>query len=71
MIMKRCYWLLALWLGSMSAVAAPLLDMVDVQGIRENQLVGYGLVVGLSGTGDKSQTKFTSQSIKNMLSQFG
>ena len=69
--MKRCYWLLALWLGSMSAVAAPLLDMVDVQGIRENQLVGYGLVVGLSGTGDKSQTKFTSQSIKNMLSQFG
>ncbi|MGL5238225.1 MAG: flagellar basal body P-ring protein FlgI, partial [Plesiomonas shigelloides] len=55
----------------MSAVAAPLLDMVDVQGIRENQLVGYGLVVGLSGTGDKSQTKFTSQSIKNMLSQFG
>ncbi|MDT1011802.1 flagellar basal body P-ring protein FlgI [Plesiomonas shigelloides] len=69
--MKRCYWLLALWLGSMSVVAAPLLDMVDVQGIRENQLVGYGLVVGLSGTGDKSQTKFTSQSIKNMLSQFG
>ncbi|EMD1178569.1 flagellar basal body P-ring protein FlgI [Vibrio harveyi] len=51
--------------------ARPLLSIVDIKGIRENQLVGYGLVVGLSGTGDKSQTKFTQQSIKNMLSQFG
>ncbi|WP_438269850.1 flagellar basal body P-ring protein FlgI [Photobacterium sanguinicancri] len=53
------------------ASARPLLSLVDIQGIRENQLVGYGLVVGLSGTGDKNQTKFTSQSVKNMLSQFG
>lgn len=51
--------------------ARPLLSLVDIQGVRDNQLVGYGLVVGLSGTGDKSQTKFTSQSVKNMLSQFG
>lgn len=49
----------------------PLLDIVDVQGLRENQLVGYGLVVGLSGTGDRSQVRFTSQSMKNMLEQFG
>lgn len=48
-----------------------LLDIVDVQGIRENQLVGYGLVVGLSGTGDKNQVKFTGQSMANMLKQFG
>ncbi|NRD72011.1 flagellar basal body P-ring protein FlgI [Shewanella sp. VB17] len=48
-----------------------LMDIVDVQGIRENQLVGYGLVVGLSGTGDRSQVKFTSQSVVNMLKQFG
>ncbi|MBO2592992.1 flagellar basal body P-ring protein FlgI [Shewanella algae] len=48
-----------------------LLDMVDVQGIRENQLVGYGLVVGLDGTGDKNQVKFTGQSVVNMLKQFG
>ncbi|GIU48763.1 flagellar P-ring protein 1 [Shewanella sairae] len=47
------------------------MDIVDVQGIRENQLVGYGLVVGLDGTGDKNQVKFTSQSVVNMLKQFG
>lgn len=49
----------------------PLLDIVDVQGIRDNQLVGYGLVVGLSNTGDKSQVDFTTQSMTNMLKQFG
>ncbi|PJC86418.1 flagellar biosynthesis protein FlgI [Vibrio sp. HA2012] len=49
----------------------PLMDLVDVQGIRDNQLVGYGLVVGLDGNGDRNQVKFTSQSITNMLRQFG
>jgi flagellar P-ring protein precursor FlgI len=49
----------------------PLMDLVDVQGIRNNQLVGYGLVVGLDGDGDRNQVKFTSQSITNMLRQFG
>lgn len=49
----------------------PLMDLVDVQGIRDNQLVGYGLVVGLNGQGDKNQVHFTSQSITNMLRQFG
>ncbi|WP_299489590.1 flagellar basal body P-ring protein FlgI [uncultured Shewanella sp.] len=48
-----------------------LMDIVDVQGIRGNQLVGYGLVVGLNGTGDRTQVKFTSQSVVNMLKQFG
>lgn len=47
------------------------MDLVDVRGIRENQLVGYGLVVGLAGQGDRNQVKFTSQSITNMLRQFG
>ncbi|OED44720.1 flagellar biosynthesis protein FlgI [Endozoicomonas sp. (ex Bugula neritina AB1)] len=52
--------------------AARLLDMVDVQGVRGNQLVGYGLVVGLDGTGDKTrQTEFTAQSLNNMLRQLG
>lgn len=49
----------------------PIMDLVDVQGIRENQLVGYGLVVGLDGQGDRNQVKFTAQSITNMLRQFG
>ncbi|EKO3628116.1 flagellar basal body P-ring protein FlgI [Vibrio metschnikovii] len=48
-----------------------LMDLVNVQGIRQNQLVGYGLVVGLDGQGDRNQVKFTSQSITNMLRQFG
>lgn len=47
-------------------------DIASVAGVRGNQLVGYGLVVGLDGTGDQtSQAPFTIQSIKNMLSQFG
>ncbi|MGL5331466.1 MAG: lateral flagellar basal body P-ring FlgIL, partial [Aeromonas veronii] len=67
--------LLCLCLPLFSQAAAPakraLLDIADVQGLRTNQLVGYGLVVGLSGTGDKSQVKFTGQSMANMLKQFG
>ncbi len=49
--------------------AERLKDITDVAGVRPNQLVGYGLVVGLSGTGDKGG--FTSQTFKNMLAQFG
>lgn len=48
-----------------------LLDITDVQGLRKNQLVGYGLVVGLDGSGDKRQVLFTNQSMVNMLQQFG
>src|SRR5690554_7726675 len=51
--------------------AVPLMDLVDVEGIRENQLIGYGLVVGLDGTGDMNQVKFTSQSVTNLIQQFG
>jgi flagellar P-ring protein precursor FlgI len=46
-------------------------DVASVEGIRENQLFGYGLVVGLNGTGDKDQTKFTIQSLVNMLERLG
>ncbi len=47
-------------------------DIASIAGVRSNQLVGYGLVVGLDGTGDQtSQAPFTIQSIKNMLAQFG
>lgn len=56
---------------SQAEVSIPVMDLVDVQGIRENQLVGYGLVVGLDGQGDRNQVKFTSQSVTNMLRQFG
>jgi flagellar P-ring protein precursor FlgI len=47
-------------------------DLAAIAGVRSNQLVGYGLVVGLNGTGDQtSQAPFTVQSLKSMLSQFG
>jgi len=47
-------------------------DLASVAGVRGNQLVGYGLVVGLDGTGDQtSQAPFTIQSIRNMLTKFG
>jgi flagellar P-ring protein precursor FlgI len=54
------------------AQAERVKDLASVAGVRGNQLVGYGLVVGLDGTGDQtSQAPFTIQSIKNMLSTFG
>lgn len=55
----------------LSTMAVPLMDLVDIEGIRGNQLIGYGLVVGLDGTGDKNQVRFTSQSMANMIKQFG
>ena len=46
-------------------------DIAKIQGVRSNQLLGYGLVVGLSGTGDSTKSTFTLQSIVNMLKGFG
>ena len=54
------------------APAERIKDVTSIKGVRANQLVGYGLVVGLDGSGDQtSQTPFTVQSLKNMLSQYG
>ena len=49
----------------------PLRELAQVRGVRENQLVGYGLVVGLAGTGDGTQAKFTIQSLANALQRLG
>ncbi|MDK3026398.1 flagellar basal body P-ring protein FlgI [Cupriavidus taiwanensis] len=55
-----------------SAKAERLKNLATFQGVRENPLVGYGLVVGLDNTGDQTmQTPFTTQSLTNMLSQLG
>lgn len=55
-----------------SARADKVRDLVQVAGVRSNQLVGYGLVVGLDGTGDQTtQAPFTTQSLENMLKEFG
>ncbi len=54
------------------ARAERIKDLADVAGVRSNKLLGYGLVVGLDGTGDKvNQAPFTTQSFKSMLKQFG
>ena len=52
-----------------TAHAQRIKDLADVAGVRTNQLIGYGLVVGLPGTGE--QSPFTEQSFKTMLSNFG
>jgi len=63
---------LVLLLHSGVGRAERIKDMAQVQGVRTNQLIGYGLVVGLDGTGDQtSQAPFTVQSLKNMLAQLG
>lgn len=55
-----------------AAHAERVKDLVEIQGVRPNQLVGYGLVVGLDGTGDQTtQTPFTVQALSSMLSQMG
>lgn len=72
--MKRQKFILLIMLLScvFSASAQRLKDVSSVQGVRSNFLVGYGLVVGLDGSGDQtSQTPFTVQSFKNMLRQYG
>ncbi|MDN3921550.1 flagellar basal body P-ring protein FlgI [Roseateles violae] len=73
--MKKFLFVLLLTLG-LSATGAvhaaqTLRQLVAVEGVRENQLLGYGLVVGLNGSGDSTQIKFAGQSVSNMLKQFG
>lgn len=68
------HFALSLLLLSISTLASAdrIRDLTTVQGVRGNQLIGYGLVVGLDGTGDQTaQTPFTTQSLNNMLSQLG
>ncbi len=50
---------------------ARLKDLASIEGIRDNQLIGYGLVVGLAGTGDKQQTFFSVQTLASMLQRMG
>ena len=72
--MKRTFSVLLamLLLMPFAAAADRIKDMASIQGVRDNQLLGYGLVVGLDGSGDQTtQTPFTVQSIISMLSQMG
>lgn len=68
--MRVCI-LLLLIVASVHAVQVRVKDIVRLKGVRSNQLVGYGLVVGLEGTGDSAKTFFTVSSIANMLQRLG
>lgn len=63
--MQKIFWIVALWWSILGATEVR--DIANVVGVRENQLIGYGLVVGLSGTGDGSSLQFTRQAISSML----
>ena len=65
-------WLAIVSVGS-ELLAAPvrLKELVAIEGVRDNQLLGYGLIVGLNGTGDKRQTVFVSQTLANLLGRMG
>lgn len=78
--MKKSFfaWCLCLLCAGAGLLVAPaataerIRDLTSVHGVRSNALIGYGLVVGLDGTGDQTmQTPFTTQSLNNMLSQLG
>jgi len=70
-LLIRILFLILLLRPHSAAGAARLKDLVAIEGVRENQLIGYGLVVGLSGTGDRRQALFSAQSLTNLLERMG
>ena len=84
---RKKYWTNKLWVGAILVLAllalatfaradggehkARVKDISSIEGIRDNQLVGYGLVVGLQGTGDSQQTTFPTQTLAAMLLRMG
>jgi len=69
---RSLFFVLLSLLFSLSVHAERIKDLTSIAGVRDNPLVGYGLVVGLDGSGDQTnQTPFTTQSFMSMLKQFG
>jgi flagellar P-ring protein precursor FlgI len=60
-----------LLIAQLAPAATRLKDLASIEGVRDNQLIGYGLVVGLAGTGDRQQSVFSAQSLTNMLARMG
>ncbi len=69
--MLRVIFLIVFTASSFAGALSRVKDVAALEGVRDNQLVGYGLVVGLNGTGDKRQTVFAAQSLANMLNRMG
>lgn len=70
-LFKLGQFLTLLILTHSAASAARLKDIADIEGVRGNQLFGFGLVVGLNGTGDGNSAQFTTKGISNMLEKMG
>jgi flagellar P-ring protein precursor FlgI len=68
-LLSKILFLTLIFPISFSVVAERIKDITSIEGVRENQLIGYGLVVGLDGTGEK--TKYTEQTFRTMLGRFG
>jgi len=64
------FLLASLWLTG-TASGARLKDLASIKGVRSNQIIGYGLVVGLDGTGDGNKAGFTSQTLANLMNNMG
>ncbi len=71
MMRNKIYIMIILMASSQSLYADRIKDLADVAGVRSNQLVGYGLVAGLSGTGDGKDLRVTGQSLSSLLSGLG
>jgi flagellar P-ring protein precursor FlgI len=69
--MCKRFLAITLILAGPLGAATRLKELAAVEGVRDNQLIGYGLVVGLAGTGDRRQTVFSAQSLTNMLERMG
>jgi flagellar P-ring protein precursor FlgI len=69
--MKKLIALIALAASAASSAGTRLKEVVSLEGVRDNQLMGYGVTVGLAGTGDKRQTVFSVQALTNILKRMG
>src|SRR5579862_780658 len=69
--MKKACAVLLLSAAAVSAEGTRLKEVAALEGVRDNQLIGFGVVVGLAGTGDKRQTVFSAQSLTNILKRMG
>ena len=70
--MAKKFWALVTLVSyAASGAGTRLKDVASIEGVRDNQLMGYGVVVGLNGTGDKRQTVFSAQALTNILKRMG
>ena len=69
--MTRVWLLLCLLVVAAAGAGTRLKDVASIEGVRDNQLLGYGVVVGLAATGDKITTVFSAQTLTNLLQRMG